>query len=119
MEAKKSQTQKLFELLSDGRAHCTVEIMEKVYGNDHLGLARVGARIWDIKNEKGVEIDSWRDVYSKSLWWYQLRNNAVPAINIIQPKQTKKAKSMFVWKPGKQTNLFDYVRDNTNSQRGY
>lgn len=67
-----SQTQRLFNLLSDGMPHSTLEIMAKIYGNDHLGLARVGARIWDIKKKYNVVIDSWDDKNKRSIHWYQI-----------------------------------------------
>ena len=68
-----SQTKKLYELLSDRKPHRTDEIMKVCYGDDHLGLARVGARIWDIKNKHNVEIESWKDKDVPSLWWYQIK----------------------------------------------
>lgn len=66
-----SQTLKLLNLLQDGRPHRTDEIMAKVYGNDHLGLARVGARIWDLK-KKGNDIRGWKDENNHALYYYQL-----------------------------------------------
>ena len=68
-----SQTQKLYNLLSDGEPHRTDQIMKVVYGDSHLGLARVGARIWDIKSKYNVEIESWKDKEIPSLWWYQIK----------------------------------------------
>lgn len=68
-----SQTNKLYNLLSDGNPHRTDFIMKIVYGDGHLGLARVGARIWDIKNKYDVEIESWKDKEIPSLWWYQIK----------------------------------------------
>lgn len=46
-----SQKDKLCNLLEDGKPHRTDEIMRVCYGGEHLGLARVGARIWDLKNK--------------------------------------------------------------------
>ena len=66
-----SQVKRLKELLDDGKPHRTDEIMEKVYGSDHLGLARVGARVRDLK-DKGCIIQGWRDEEKQSLYWYQL-----------------------------------------------
>lgn len=73
-----SQTQKLYELLKDGKPHITSEIQRVVYGSEHLGLVRAGARIWDIKREYGVEIKGWKDESIPSLYWYQM---------IIKPEQ--------------------------------
>lgn len=66
-----SQIEKLYNLLKDGRPHRTDEIMSIVYGGDHLGLARVGARIWDLK-KKGYEINGRKDKENMTLYWYQL-----------------------------------------------
>lgn len=68
-----SQKDKLIELLSDGKAHRTDQIMRVVYGGDHLGLARVGARIYDIKQVKKVEIESWPDADNRALHWYRMK----------------------------------------------
>jgi hypothetical protein len=73
---KTSQTQKLINLLSDGLEHSTIEILEKVYGNDHLGLARVSARIYDAK-QQGFEIVGRRDKISPSIYWYRIVKEAV------------------------------------------
>ena len=69
---KKSQVVRLYELLSDGREHSTVEIMERVYGGAHRGLARVGARVWDLK-KLGYNIEGRKDRVRPSVYWYQLR----------------------------------------------
>ncbi|MFA6097578.1 MAG: hypothetical protein WC788_08215 [Candidatus Paceibacterota bacterium] len=76
---KTSQTQKVYELLKDGKAHRTDEIMALCYGSDHLGLARIGARIFDIKREYGVEIEGWKDETTPSLFWYQMK---VPIVSL-------------------------------------
>lgn len=43
--------------------------MQVVYGNEHLGLARVGARIYDLKQE-GHNIESRKK--DKTIWEYKL-----------------------------------------------
>jgi len=67
-----SQKQRLLELLSDGRPHRTDEICKKVYIIDSTvpTLARVGARIWDLKKE-GHNIAGWHDENNPKLYWYQ------------------------------------------------
>ncbi len=45
-----SQTQKLYELLSDGRPHSTEEIKEVVYGGCYLSMSRAAARVDDLRN---------------------------------------------------------------------
>ena len=72
-----SQTQKILTLLSDKRAHRTDEFLEKCYGNNHLGLARLGARIYDLKR-KGHLIVGWKDKDNPTLYWYQLLNSHIP-----------------------------------------
>ena len=66
-----SQANKLLTLLSDGNPHRTDEILRVVYGNEHLGLARPGARIDDLK-KRGHTIRGWHDTKQRTLYWYQL-----------------------------------------------
>jgi hypothetical protein len=68
---KQSQTTRLLELLSDGKDHSTIDIMEKVYGAGHLGLARVGSRICDLR-QSGHEIVGWKDKTNPSIYWYRM-----------------------------------------------
>lgn len=70
---KTSQKIRLLKLLSDGKPHRTDNILQEVYGSEHLGLARVGARIWDLK-QAGKNIVGWKDE-NKQLYWYQLKIN--------------------------------------------
>lgn len=66
-----SQADKLLALLSDGLPHRTDEIAELVYGGSHLGLSRIGARVYDLK-KKRYDINGWKDKETPSLYWYQL-----------------------------------------------
>lgn len=66
-----SQTIRLYELLSDYKTHDTIEILERVYGGSHLGIARLSARILDVKKKYGVRIQSQKSP-KKSIWEYQL-----------------------------------------------
>ncbi|HBX15872.1 MAG: hypothetical protein UV20_C0009G0052 [Candidatus Magasanikbacteria bacterium GW2011_GWA2_42_32] len=68
---KISQTQRLYELLSDGEPHRTDEIVNRIYGPG-LSLSRVGARIWDIKKRFDVEVEGWTDENNRTLYWYQM-----------------------------------------------
>lgn len=65
----RSQKDRLLAMLSDGQWHTTPEIMERVYGSDHLGLSRIPARANDLKND-GYQIESRHD--TKSVWSYRL-----------------------------------------------
>ena len=67
-----AQADILYDLLSDGEPHRTDEIMRKVYGGSHLGLSRVGARIFDVKAKYNVKIDGWKDEHNPTLYWYQI-----------------------------------------------
>ena len=68
-----SQTNILYNILKDGQPHRSDELVKLVYGNQHLGLARLGARVWDIKKKYGVEIYGWADKEIRTLYWYQLK----------------------------------------------
>jgi hypothetical protein len=68
---KISQADRLRRLLSDGEPHSTVEILETVYGGSHLGIARVGARIHDLKAQ-GCDITGWRDLKNPAIYIYQM-----------------------------------------------
>jgi hypothetical protein len=84
---KKSQTQRLYELLLDGKSHRTDEIVEKIYGSG-LSLSRVGARIYDVQKKYGVKIKGWHDTENPKLYWYGIvRQNFVmpPAFKPVEP----------------------------------
>jgi biotin operon repressor len=68
---KQSQLEKLLKLLLDKKPHSTVEILKKVYGADHLGLARVGARIWELRKE-GYKIGGRKHPIKQSVYIYQM-----------------------------------------------
>jgi hypothetical protein len=75
---KESQTDRLYALLKDGMPRRTDEILRVVYGGEHLGIARIGARIADLKEGKHtarVKCDIPRarpDAENPSLSWYQI-----------------------------------------------
>lgn len=64
-----SQKQKLLTLLSDYEWHTTPQIQIAVYGANHLGIARVAARINDLKQD-GHDIESRK--VTQSIWEYRL-----------------------------------------------
>ena len=70
-----SQSTRLLKLLLDGNPHSTVEIMHSVYGGEHLGLSRVGARIYDLR-EKGYSIRGWKDRLKPTVYWYCLSGSS-------------------------------------------
>ena len=63
--------------------------MARVYGGDHLGLARIGARIYDLKG-KGCDIRSWRDLDQPTLWWYQMAKPKPKGYEVITDRETGK-----------------------------
>lgn len=64
-----SQKQKLLDLLGDGEWHTTPQIQKDVYGGDHLGVARISARILDLRSD-GHLIESKK--MDKTIWAYKL-----------------------------------------------
>ncbi len=66
---KSTQAERLLTLLSDGSWHDTVQIQYIVYGDEHLGLSRVGARIHDLK-KKGHMIEGRHK--SQTIYEYRL-----------------------------------------------
>lgn len=79
-EKPMSQVEKLSAALEDGRPHRSDELVAAVYGSAHLGLARLAARIHDLKARlpQGQTINSWRDREIETLWWYQIVTLDVP-----------------------------------------
>lgn len=68
-----SQSEKLFGILSDGLPHRVDELVTKVYEFDQgPSIARLGARVWDLKKKYGFEIKSWPDPNNRKLWFYQI-----------------------------------------------
>lgn len=67
-----SQESILFEILSDGNPHRVDELISKVYGCWGPASARLAARINDVKERHGVEINSWPDPENSKLWFYQI-----------------------------------------------
>ena len=86
-----SQTDRLYNLLLDGRPHRTDEIVREVYGPG-LSLSRVGARIWDIKKKYGVEICGWKDKKVPTLYWYQLKRVIIKR-DVTPPQQVSGSQS--------------------------
>lgn len=77
-----SQKQKLYNLLKDGREHTTLEILEKVYGVGHAGIARIASRINDLRNEGNI-IDGRKDQNNPSVFIYRLRNAPAASPRIV------------------------------------
>jgi hypothetical protein len=72
-----SQADNLYKLLSDYRPHRTDEILRVVYGSQHLGIARIGARVADLKKGRHsrkakCDITGWRDKEVQGLYWYRM-----------------------------------------------
>lgn len=80
---KLSQSERIRRLLADGEPHSTIEMMEKVYGGSHLGIARVGARIYDLKG-KGCAIIGWKDEKNPTVYWYQMHVRPEPKVEFVE-----------------------------------
>lgn len=70
-----TQTDTIYNILIDGQPHRTDEIVRRVYRQLGPSLARVGARIYDIKKKYTVEIEGWRDPQRPTLYWYMMKLN--------------------------------------------
>lgn len=70
-----SQADVMLRLLSDYQPHSTREIVERVYGLNAPSIARVGARIYDLK-QQGHVIESWTDKENRTIQWYRLKEPA-------------------------------------------
>ena len=66
-----TQCERLWALMSDYKAHRVDEILEVVYTQDGPSIARVSARLWDLRQMKGLKLKRWRDPHKKTLYWYQ------------------------------------------------
>lgn len=96
-----SQTNKIYDLLEDGKPHRTDEILKEVYGSEHLGIARIGARIYDLR-KKGYTINSWSDPLKPTLTYYQLipRNLNGQLINVDHQIPTERTEQTHSPNPG-------------------
>ena len=91
-------------LLRDARPHRTDEILAIVYGSEHAGIARIGARISDVKKKHNVKIKGYKDKQNPSLYWYQADVPEVLRVvnkTILPPAFPEKAA------PKKETNTTD------------
>ena len=72
MSAKIAQVNRLYDLLSDGNAYSTTEILNKIYGIGHSGYANIHGRITDIRKKYKVEVINFKDDKIRSLSYYQI-----------------------------------------------
>jgi hypothetical protein len=70
-----TQVERLWALLQDGKFHSTPDIVTRVYGPG-LSLARVAARIWDLKQRYGAQIERRQDERNPSIHHYRLTGRA-------------------------------------------
>ena len=100
-----SQSNRLEAMLLDGYPHRTDEILRVCYGSEHAGIARIGARIADLKN-RGHIIVGWKDEERPSLYWYQITKAAPEkslARNIDIEKLSAIAKKLKLESPKERT----------------
>ena len=106
-----TQTDKLFEILKDGKAHRADELLREVYAiQEGPTVARLSARKLDVENKFGVEITSWSDPNNRKLWFYRLVKNPegqstkISSIGVQAPRVA----------PGTQAVLFHVEQRFTN-----
>jgi len=80
---RRCQGPKLHQVLSDGKPHSTVEILQRVYGTSHSDIGRIGARILDLK-ARGCQITSWPDPENKAIWFYQMAVKPKPRMEYVE-----------------------------------
>jgi hypothetical protein len=86
-----TQTERLLQLLKDYHPHRTDEILREVYGSEHLGIARVGARIADLK-KLSHHIIGYHDPQNRKLYVYKLIPPQVPVMPPAFEKPQEPAK---------------------------
>jgi len=89
-----TQAERLLQLLKDHRPHNTLEILRKVYGSEHLGLARIGARVNDLK-KLGHHIIGYHDPENRKLYVYKLIPPEVPVMPPAFEKPVEKQTALF------------------------
>lgn len=67
-----SQLDLLYTALYTGEPKRSDILLKEVYGSEHLGIARLAARVYDLKKRMNVKIKSWADPEKPSLTWYKL-----------------------------------------------
>ena len=80
-----SQTNEIYNILSDGLPHRSDQIQEKMFGSTKVGLFRLAARVNDLK-QLGYAIKGWKDDKVKTLYWYQLIGSENAGFEQPEPK---------------------------------
>ena len=77
-----TQKERLKLVLDDGRPHRTDELLELVYGSAKLGIARLGARVYEVRQSlpRTQAVKAWKDKQNHALTWYQL-------VSVEEPRQ--------------------------------
>lgn len=101
-----SQIDRLYSLMSDGEPHSTFEIVEKVYDMDTTTIARVGARIFDVKRRFGAYIESYPDKSNKKMWWYRMKKSSPANVSAVGGQR-----SALESPSSKQGSFFDFKID--------
>jgi hypothetical protein len=89
-----TQAERLLQLLKDGLPHRTDEILREVYGSEHLGIARIGARIADLK-KLGHHIIGYHDPENSRLYIYKLISAQAPIMPPAFKPVAPKPQSLF------------------------
>jgi hypothetical protein len=71
---RSSQVERLWDVMRDERPHSTYEIVSRVYDIvDKPTIARLSARIFDMKKRFSCSVRSWPDQEDPKMWWYQAK----------------------------------------------
>lgn len=69
-----SQSDRLYTILQDGLPHRSDALLSEVYNvGEGIWLARLGARVHDVKRKYGVFIKGWKAPENPKLYYYQLQ----------------------------------------------
>ncbi len=72
-----SQLLALYEALQDKKPHSNFELVGEVYHFKGPSIARLGARIFDLKRKYGLDIQGWKDTSDPRKYWYQLNKKVI------------------------------------------
>ncbi len=90
-----SNVEAIFAILSDRRAHSSFEIVREVYKQNAPTIARLAARIYDIKKRFGVEVLSWKDHTNPKMTWYMIPKDVVD----VAPARSEPVQSALFARP--------------------
>lgn len=85
-----SQISVLLEILKDGEIHLVPELVRKVYGMGSPSIARLSARIYELRHVHGYKIESKSYANKGKIWAYQLKEEVLPKFKNLAQKTKNK-----------------------------